>query len=183
MTNDLGIKGLDIKVLISALEDALAEEYLAWYAYSIEAPFLTGPNHLEIEELFQETAKDEYEDHAYWLMDRINKLGGNPSKILHPDWLNRKATHKYILPKAPFNVIDAINRNIEAEKNAIETYVKLEQMTRDKDVVTNKKMKEILADEQDHLQDLLEWKDACQNGKPISAKRNGGKFSYVDYLK
>ena len=41
MTNDLGIKGLDIKALISALEDALAEEYLAWYAYSIEAPFLT----------------------------------------------------------------------------------------------------------------------------------------------
>ena len=183
MENKLGITGIDNKALIAALQDALAEEINAWYAYEIVAPFLTGNNHLEIEELFREHAKDELEDHAYWLMDRINKLGGAPMGILSLSNINRVATHKYITPTAPFNVITIIDQNIKAEEGAIETYIKLEKLTRDKDVVTNQKMKEILADEQEHLQALLEWKDACQNGKKVSFKKTGGTFNYLNYVR
>ena len=38
MESKLGITGIDNKVLIAALQDALAEEINAWYAYEIVAP-------------------------------------------------------------------------------------------------------------------------------------------------
>ena len=45
-------------------------------------------------------------------------------------------------------------------KGAIETYTALEAVTRGNDVVTNRKVKEILADEQEHLQNLIDlYKD------------------------
>lgn len=184
MENKLGISGIDNRIIISALETALAEEYLAWYAYMIAAPFLTGPNHLEIEELYKEHAKDEFEDHACWLMDRINKLGGKPMRVISPNMLNEKAKHKYITPPSNFNVIASIDQNIKAEQGAIETYTQLEKLTRDKDVVTNQKIKEILADEQDHLQNLIEWKDACQNCKSPEEcnSKKEKKLSYLNYF-
>ena len=47
--------------------------------------------------------------------------------------------------------------NIEAEKGAIETYRELEEMTRNVDVVSNDKIKQILADEIEHLQELEDF--------------------------
>ena len=59
-----------------------------------------------------------------------------------------------------------LEQNIQSEKGAIETYTALEVVTRDNDVVTNRKVKEILADEQEHLQNLIDLhKDIC--GHPI----------------
>ena len=183
MENKLGITGIDNQELISALEDALAEEINAWYAYEIVAPFLTGPNHLKLEEIYKEHAKDELEDHAYWLLDRINKLGGKPMNILSPNGLNRTATHKYIVPDSSFDVIKSIDQNIKAEQDAIETYNKLEKITRNKDVVSNQKIKEILADEQEHLQALIECRDNCQYRRQIKESKNGGTFNYLNYVR
>jgi len=180
--NELGISNIDAKTLIAAYEDALAEEISAWYAYTIVAPFLQGPNHLEIEEEYQDHAKDEFEDHAMWLMERINQLGGSPVHMLAPWEMQRVASHKYIRPIPPYDVIKSLDQNIQAEKDAIETYMKLEKLTRDTDISANNKMKAILADEQEHLQDLIEWKDACQNGQPIKRKL-GGRLNYGDFFK
>lgn len=136
------------------LTDALAEEFNAWYAYTIIVPFLSGPLRPEVSEFFTDTAKDELEDHAYWLMDRLNQLGVDASTLTDPAFWNTTATHKYIYPGT--DVISAIQANIKAEQGAIETYTKIEAFTRDKDIVTNSKIKEILKDEQEHLSELYD---------------------------
>ena len=139
----------EINMLIKLLENALAEEFLAWYHYTITAPFLVGSMRPDIEKLFKETAKDEFEDHACWLMERLKDLGTTPGSLLHPSQLDNIAQHKYIMPS--FDTLTALTNNIEAEKGAIETYTQLESYTKDKDIVTHAKIEEILADEQEHL--------------------------------
>lgn len=153
---ELGISMNDeeFEMLKAMLTDALAEEFNAWYAYTIIIPFLSGPLRPEISEFFKETAKDELEDHAYWLMERLNQLGIDACSLADPAFWNTTATHKYIYPSV--DVIGAIQNNIRAEQGAIETYVKIEEFTRDKDVVTNAKIKEILKDEQEHLSELYD---------------------------
>lgn len=150
-SDDLQIKmnPKEITTLVEMLKNALAEEILAWYHYTICAPFLVGKMRPDIEKLFIETAKDEFEDHACWLMERLRQLGENPGELLDPNELNKIAKHKYIIPE--FDTLKAIQNNIEAELGAIETYTELEQFTKDKDIVSHTKIEEILTDEQEHL--------------------------------
>ena len=160
------VNGIQPKELIDKLQIALAEEFNQWYMYTIVRPYLVGLERNEIVELYEEQAKDELEDHAYWLMERISQLGGIPEMVLSPDMWNHIATHKYIVPEVShqnadmnnthtgIDIITNLYQNITAEEGAIETYSDIELFTRDRDVVTNKRIKEILADEQEHLQAL-----------------------------
>lgn len=147
------------ETLIRMLKNAFCEEMNAWYQYLIITPFIKGNERSEIQRKLEQQAKDEYEDHAMWLLERINRLGGTPEDILSPNDWNNIATHKYIMPSSEFTVQTAIEQNIEAEKGAIETYIALEKFTRDLDPVSNQKIIEILADEEEHLQTLLEFKE------------------------
>ena len=164
--SDLMIKNLENKDLLTLLQSALAEEYLQWYQYTVVIPFAVGQDRVNIVETFKEHAKDELEDHAAWLIERINQLDGVPTLVDEPSKWNLCAVHKYITPKPPYDVCTLLEQNIQSEKGAIETYTALEVVTRDNDVVTNRKVKEILADEQEHLQNLIDLhKDIC--GHPI----------------
>lgn len=164
--SDLMIKNLENKDLLTLLQSALAEEYLQWYQYTVVIPFAVGHDRVNIVEAFKEHAKDELEDHAAWLIERINQLDGVPTLVDEPSKWNLCAVHKYITPKPPYDVCTLLEQNIQSEKGAIETYTALEAVTRHNDIVTNKKVKEILADEQEHLQNLIDLhKDIC--GHPI----------------
>lgn len=143
--------------LIEMLKVAFCEEMNAWYQYIIVAPFIKGPERKAIQDKLTEQAKDELEDHAYWLLERINRLGGGIKDIQSPDQWNKIAVHKYILPDKELTVYSALEQNVQAERDAIETYLAIEEFTRDIDPVTNLKIKEILADEEEHLQNLLEF--------------------------
>ena len=151
IANKLNIKDLSIP---DALEIALAEEFLAWYEYTIVAPFLFGKQHHSVAELFKKNAEDEYEDHAEWLMKRLNELNYIPSKILHPSNLNNVAAHKYIPLTENMDVKELIAKMIKSEEGAIETYTRIEEMTKDVDPVTNDKIIAILADEMEHKAEL-----------------------------
>lgn len=164
--SDLMIKNLENKDLVTLLQSALAEEYLQWYQYTVVIPFAVGQDRVNIVEAFKEHAKDELEDHAAWLIERINQLDGVPTLVDEPSKWNLCAVHKYITPKPPYDVCTLLEQNIQSEKGAIETYTALEAVTRHNDIVTNRKVKEILADEQEHLQNLIDLhKDIC--GHPI----------------
>ena len=179
------VNGIQPKELIDKLQIALAEEFNQWYMYTIVRPYLVGLERDEIVELYEEQAKDELEDHAYWLMERISQLGGIPEMVLSPDMWNHIATHKYIVPEVShqnadmnnthtgIDVVTNLYQNITAEEGAIETYSDIELFTRDRDVVTNKRIKEILADEQEHLQALKDLvadiESTINKCKPITA--------------
>lgn len=148
------------QLIIDAMKNALKEEFNAWYGYIIVKEWLTGIDRKEIEEFYEETAKDELEDHAYWLMKRINQLGGTIEDISQSPAVLETATHKYISPVWKNNNIDiktSLEINIKNEEGAIETYEELVKMTEGIDPASNSKLKEILADEQEHLQELKDF--------------------------
>ena len=142
--------------IIKLLKQAFCEEMLAWYQYIIIAPFLVGKERPSIQKDYFENAKEELEDHGYWLLERISQLGGNIEGIDRPECWNIVAPHKYIKPDS-YNTKDSIQQMIEAERNAIETYKNLINATKDTDPVTYNKAIEILADEEEHLQEMLDF--------------------------
>lgn len=142
--------------IIKLLKQAFCEEMLAWYQYIIIAPFLVGKERPSIQKDYFENAKEELEDHGYWLLERISQLGGNIEGIDRPECWNIVAPHKYIKPDS-YNTKDSIQQMIEAEHNAIETYKNLINATKDTDPVTYNKAIEILADEEEHLQEMLDF--------------------------
>ena len=142
-----------ISELTLMLENALAEELIAFYQYTMAWPFVKGKERNKLESVLKDNAKDELEDHAYWLLERIDQLNKQPETIKNIDELNKFAKHKYIIPVVT-DVKSIIEDNIKAEQGAIETYLELEEFTRDKDIVTHTKIEEILSDEREHLHEL-----------------------------
>ena len=146
--------------IIDAMKNALKEELNAWYGYVIVKEWLKGTDRKDIEKFYEDTAKDELEDHAYWLMKRINQLGGTIEDISMSPNSWETANHKYIAPtwsKDNIDIKKSLEDNIKNEEGAIETYEELVKMTEKVDPTSNSKLKEILADEQEHLQELKDF--------------------------
>lgn len=149
---------IDVSAVLQYLYRALSEECQAWYQYWIVAPFLVGEERANIEDTYEEFQKDELYDHAVKVRNRINELGGTPSEVSSPAQWSLKAVAKYQKPLAPYGVYVSLLQNIKAEKEAIQTYTELCDFTSGKDYITYTMSKEILADEQEHLQTLEDYK-------------------------
>lgn len=142
--------------VIKMLTNAYLEEISAFYAYFTVIPYLVGQDRTAIANFYKEAAKDELYDHAEWILKRIAELGGIPTDAMDINNL-KLAQHPYIIPKLNNNQIDvkqSLIDNIQAEKNAIYTYRLIEEQTRNGDIITNDKIKHILMDETEHLQEL-----------------------------
>ena len=144
------IKGLEINEIITMLNKAYADEWLAYYQYFIEAKVIKGiMKDAAIAELTQHAA-DELR-HANMVADRILQLGGTP--LLHPQEWFTHTNCGYEEPK-DFDVVSILEDSIKGEQCAISVYSELADMTRDKDIVTYDIVSEILADEVEHEEDL-----------------------------
>ena len=154
--------------IVEALKNALKEEFNAWYGYIVVKEWLVGPSRSDIAEFYEETAKDEFEDHACWLMKRISQLNGDIEDIaLTPESLST-AKHKYIMSSwknGKVDVEESLKINIQNELGAIDTYKELVDMTEGVDPASNSKLKEILADEEEHLQELKDFLDDIESQK------------------
>ena len=149
------IKGIEISEIITTLNKAYADEWLAYYQYFIEAKVIKGiMKDAAIAELTQHAA-DELR-HANMVADRILQLGGTP--LLNPqDWF----THTNCGYKEPkdLDVVSILEDSIKGEQCAISIYSQLAEMTKDKDIVTYDIVSEILADEVEHEEDLQSLHD------------------------
>lgn len=144
------IKGIEISEVITMLNRAYADEWLAYYQYFIEAKVVKGlMKDAAIVELNQHAA-DELR-HATMVADRILQLGGTP--LLHPsDWL-AQTNCGYDAPHN-FDVVAILKDAIKGEQCAISTYSHIVDITRNKDIVTYDIVSQILADEVEHEEDL-----------------------------
>ena len=149
-TKGLSLVKMDVNELIDKLNEALADEWLAYYQYWVGAKVVKGAMKSEAVAELIEHADDELR-HAGMLADRIAQLGGTP--ILEPKEWYEKSGCGYATPTDPA-VMKILDQNVKGEQCAIETYNKLTELTKDKDPITHQMALEILKDEIEHEDDL-----------------------------
>ncbi len=151
----MGTKGreiveLDVKKLLKLLNNAYADEWLAYYQYWIGAKIVKGLMKGVVIAELEEHASDELK-HAQMLVERILQLNGKP--LLKPqDWYAN--THCGYNAPLDVSADKIVKQNIKGERCAINVYKKLADFTKDKDPITYNMILEILKDEVQHEDDL-----------------------------
>lgn len=144
---------LDVENLISQLNAALAEEWLAYYQYWIGALVVEGAMRANVQSEFEEHAEEERQ-HAAMLAKRIIELEGVP--VLDPkDW-SELARCKYDSPQN-FDSVSLLRDNVASERCAVLRYQEIADYTDGKDFTTCDIVKKILAEEEEHEQDLQDY--------------------------
>ena len=144
---------LDVKSLIDQLNAALSEEWLAYYQYWVGALVVEGARRADVQGEFEEHAEEE-RHHAQLIADRIIELEGVP--VLDPKKWFELTRCKYDSPTA-FDSVSLLNQNVSSERCAILRYQEIANFTNGKDYTTCDIAKHILAEEEEHEQDLQDY--------------------------
>lgn len=146
---------MDVDKLLSLLNKALADEWLAYFQYWIGAKVVKGPMKDAVIAELTLHATEEL-SHAELIATRIIQLNGTP--VLSPDeWL--KITNcGYDTPSDPYVEV-ILDQNIKGEQCAIRTYSKLLDITREADPVTYNIVLTIISQEVEHEEDLAALKE------------------------
>jgi bacterioferritin len=151
--NATEILKVDIQQLLQMLNEALSEEWLAYYQYWIGARMMEGPMRSEVEPELLLHADQELA-HAVLVVDRIIQLGGTP--VIHPQEWFKLSKCAYEAPNDPY--IEAIlEQNLQGERCAIDRYSKIADYTAGKDHATHQIATTILGEELEHEQDIEDW--------------------------
>ncbi len=144
---------IDLPKLLEQLNAALSEEWLAYYQYWIGSLVVEGAMRADVQREFEEHAEEEYL-HAKMLANRIIQLEGVP--VLNPaQWFNL-ARCKYAVPMNT-DVISMLKQNIASERCAVIRYEEIASYTNNIDYTTCDIAKRIMAEEEEHEQDLQDF--------------------------
>lgn len=144
---------LDTESLIKMLNEALSEEWLAYYQYWIGARVMEGPMRSEIEPELLVHADQEL-NHAVLVVDRILQLGGTP--VLNPSQWMKLSGCDYDEPVDPY-VETILQQNLKGERCAIQRYQNIAEFTYGKDHATHQIAINILNEELEHEEDIESW--------------------------
>lgn len=147
------IAKLDVEKLIQMLNEALAEEWLAYYQYWIGARVMEGPMRSEVEPELILHATQEL-GHAELVVNRIIQLGGTP--ILNPSEWMKFSRCDYEEPKDPYIEV-ILEQNLRGERCAIKRYEDIAEYTNGKDYSTYQMAVTILDEELEHEHDIEDW--------------------------
>ncbi len=137
--------------IIRLLNDSLATELVCVLRYKRHYFTADGLSSAKIAEEFMVHATEEAA-HADRLAQRIVQLGGQPD--FSPDSLTKRSHAAY---DDSTDLKSMIRANLIAERVAIETYSQLITLIGDKDSTTRRLLEDILADEQEHADELKDW--------------------------
>ena len=152
-------KRIDLPELLSQLNAALCEEWLAFYQYWIGSLVVEGAMRSDVQREFEEHAMEEFA-HARLLADRIIQLEGTP--VVEPVQWSVQARCKYSVP-VDSDVINLLKQNVAAERCAVVRYEEIASFCNNVDYTTCDIAKRIMAEEEEHEQDLqdllrdVEW--------------------------
>ncbi|MDI1361334.1 ferritin-like domain-containing protein [Methylotenera sp.] len=138
----------DRKVVIKLLNEALATELVCVLRYKRHHFMAKGIHSESIKAEFLQHANEEMA-HADSLAKRITELGGEPD--FSPDGLSERSHAEYV---AGDTLNAMIKEDLIAERIAIESYREMIAYLTDTDPTTQKLLKEILAMEEEHAEDL-----------------------------
>jgi bacterioferritin len=137
--------------VVRLLNDALATELtcvLRYRRHHFTAEGLASP---KIAEEFLVHANEELA-HADRLAQRIVQLGGEPD--FNPSGLSERSHADYDASKS---LKDMIKANLVAERVAVESYRQMIDLIGSKDSTTRRMLEDILADEEEHADELSDW--------------------------
>jgi bacterioferritin len=163
-TKSVEIVGMSVEQLLTQLNKAYSDEWLAYHQYWLGAKIAKGPMRDVVTKELVEHAGEELH-HVELLTTRIIQLGGTP--VLSPKKWYDMTICGYAEPQDP-QVRILLDQNIKAEQCAIATYNKILQETLTADPVTYGVVLEILENEVEHeedLQTLLEDYELMMNQK------------------
>ena len=140
-----------VQDIIQLLNDSLATELVCVLRYKRHHYTATGLKSPAIAEEFMVHANDEAR-HADRIAERIVQLGGEPD--FSPDSLTKRSHADYNDAK---DLKSMIRANLVAERVAVEVYSQLIEMIGEKDSTTRRLLEDILADEQEHADELSDW--------------------------
>ena len=138
----------DRETVIKILNDALATEIVCVLRYKRHWLMAKGINSEPIAQEFAQHAAEE-QAHADRIGQRITQLGGKPD--LNPDGLSSRSHAQYVEGNS---LTDMIKEDLIAERIAIDSYTEMIQYIGDKDATTRRMLEDILAQEEEHADDL-----------------------------
>lgn len=148
----------DRDAVIALLNDALATELVCVLRYKRHYFMASGPDAAAAAEEFLEHAEDE-QAHADAIADRIVQLGGEPD--FSPEQLAGRSHSEYV---AGTSLREMMQEDLIAERIAIDTYGQIIRYIGDDDPTTRRMLEEILANEEEHADDLAGMLDRA-NGQ------------------
>lgn len=137
--------------LIKLLNDSLATELVCVMRYRRHHFTVDGVTSPKIKEEFLVHAKEE-QGHADRIAERIVQLGGEPD--FNPDTFTKRSHADY---DESASLAEMVKANLIAERVAVETYRQMIALIGDKDPTTRQMLIEILADEEEHADELKDW--------------------------
>ncbi|HEK0909711.1 MULTISPECIES: ferritin-like domain-containing protein [unclassified Pseudomonas] len=138
----------DRETIIRLLNESLATELVCTLRYKRHYFMASGIKASVAAEEFLEHANQESE-HADKLAERIVQLGGEPD--FNPDNLSKNSHAQYV---AGSNLKEMVLEDLVAERIAIDSYREIIQYIGDKDPTTRRIFEDILAQEEEHADDM-----------------------------
>ncbi len=140
--------------IIQLLNGSLATELVCVLRYKRHYFTATGVNSSKIKQEFLVHANEE-SAHADRIAERIVQLGGSPN--FSPDSLTSRSHAAY---DESTDLKAMIKANLIAERIAVESYRQMIKLISDYDSTTRRMLEDILADEEEHADELSDWLSA-----------------------
>jgi bacterioferritin len=141
----------DRAAVVGMLQHALATELLCVLRYKRHYYTVTGRGNQAVKEEFLQHAKEE-QDHSDRIAERIAQLNGEPD--FDPATLSQRSHAEY---DDSLDVQGMIRANLIAERVAIESYRQMIEAIGDKDPTTKQMLIEIMAQEEEHADDMSDY--------------------------
>jgi len=141
---------LDLQRVYEVLNGAIASEIVCVLRYKQHYFGTTGIHEDALQAVFKEHWEDE-EGHLMRIAERMKQLGGVPN--LSPQGLLDRAISRFESGKT---LADLLREDLLAERVVIKVYGDVVEFFGTADPVTRRMFEEILADEEDHADDLAD---------------------------
>ncbi len=140
----------DRETILRLLNESLATEWVCVLRYKRHYYMAKGVKAQVAAAEFLEHANQEAE-HADMLAERIVQLGGEPE--LNPDLLSKNSHAQYV---AGNTLKEMVTEDLVAERIAIDSYREIIQYIGEKDPTTRRIFEDILAQEEEHADDMAD---------------------------
>ena len=141
------------EAIVKLLNDALATELVCVLLYKRHHFMASGLSSPRIADEFMVHANEE-SAHADRIAQRIVQLGGEPD--FSPATLLQRSHADY---DESNDLKTMVRVNLIAERIAVESYRQMISLLADKDPTTRRMLEDILADEEEHADELKDWLD------------------------